>query len=330
MGIDVVIMPPKKDSGFKAKVQQMPDGSKRLVSLVIPEDADVVVIQRPAHELQPQMVQILRANNIAVVVDMDDDMSNIHRSNVAYNTYHPRSNSPYSWKYVLESCNNATLVTTSTKALQHVYARKAPGVVIDNYVPEACLQSRSLRTNVFGWAGTTQSHPDDLQVVGGAVQRLIDDGLKFKIVGPPSKVKEALRLKQEPDYTGIIGQEVWVKTVGETLDVAMAPLSPTPFNSAKSRLKIIEAMATGTPYVASPRTEYYRTTKESQGGLLADTPKDWFNHVKRLMADDGLREELGEAGRKYMVNQTYEAQGWQWAEAWTKAYDLQRGKKACT
>lgn len=330
LGMDITIMPPKKDSGFKAKVQAMADGSKRLVSLAIPDDADVIVLQRPAHELQPQMIRMLRQHGIAVVVDMDDDMTNIHRSNVAYTTYHPKSNSPYSWKTTLECCDNATLITTSTKKLLGVYARRTPGVAIDNYVPVAAIQSQHVRTGLFGWAGTTQSHPDDLQVLGGSVQRLLDDGLSFKVVGPPSKVKEGMRLREEPDYTGVVGMADWIKTVGQTLDVAMAPLSPSPFNASKSRLKIIEAMAAGIPYVASAREEYRRTTRESGGGLLADTPKEWVTNIKRLMTDESLYADLSEAGRQYIATQTYEEQGYRWAEAWTNAYELERSRsKVC-
>lgn len=325
LGVDVTILPPKKDSGFLAHVTKNDKGEDELVSVQIPADADVVVLQRPAHPLQPQMVAMMRVNGIAVVVDVDDDMGSIHRNNVAYATYHPRSNSPFSWRNTLAACQEATLVTSTTPQLQKIYAKHGRGAVLDNYVPAACLRYETKETGAFGWPGTTQSHPDDLQVTGRTVQRLIDEGEHFKVVGPPSKVKQALKLKQEPDCTGTVEMIDWIRTIGEQLDVVMAPLAPSAFNAAKSRLKNLEAMSAGKPWVASPRTEYVKVHKQSGCGFLAETPKDWYNHLKRLLGDESLRKEQGEMGRAWMQGQTYEANGHLWAEAWEKALKIQRG-----
>lgn len=325
LGHDIVILPPTKDSGFLAKFQENPGGEKVLTALQVPNDADVIVIQRPAHEFQPQMVDMLRSYGIAVVIDMDDDLSSIHRDNVGYMMYHPRSSSAYSWKNAAESCKRATFVTTSTKLLQKVYAPHGRGVVIDNYVPEKCLHWEKIPTGTFGWAGTTQSHPNDLQVTGKAVQQLIDSGLEFRVVGTRSRVKQVLKLRDEPPTTGTVDLIDWVKTIAETYDVGLVPLAPGPFNSAKSRLKGIEHMAAGVPWVASPREEYRRLHRESGCGLLAETPKDWFNQVQRLMGDEVLRKEQTEMGKEFMKDQTYQAQAWRWAEAWETALKIQRG-----
>lgn len=324
-GMDLVIIPPRRDEGFGAVLRTNPDGSRQLIKLQVPQDMDVMVVQRPAHQYQPQMIKMLRANGIAVVVDMDDDMSNIHRNNVAYNTYNPRSATDFSWKYAMESCREATYVTTSTSTLQRVYAKPGFGVAIDNYIPATYLTYSKPVTGTFGWAGTVKSHPDDLPACGQAVQRLIDDGHAFKVVGAPRGVREQLRLKEEPASTGTVPIIEWVKTIGENLDVGMVPLSPSAFNSAKSRLKGIEYMAVGVPWVASPRTEYRRLQKESGCGLLADGGRGWYTSLQRLLTDEEFRKEQAEAGREYMKSQTYEANAWRWAEAWETAFKIQRG-----
>lgn len=324
-GVDITIMPPKKDTGFMVRVRDNEDDSQTLVSTTVPEDADVIVIQRPGHQLQPQLITMLRSNGIAVVVDMDDDMSSIHPDNIAFHTYRPGSPSPLSWKWALESCKLATLVTTSTKSLQRVYAKHGRGAVLDNYVPQAYLEFPTTEAGTFGWAGTTKSHPNDLQITGNAVNRLIEDGFQFRTVGGKSKVMQCLRLKEPPDCTGSIELARWAKVIGESLDVGMAPLAPTAFNTSKSRLKGIEYMAVGVPWVGSPREEYRRLHRESGCGLLADSPKDWYSKLKQLLTDDVLRKEQVEAGREYMKQHTYQANAWRWAEAWTRALEIQRG-----
>lgn len=324
-GHDVVTVPPVKGGGFLAKFTEDDNGKKVLTGLQVPGDADVIVLQRPAHEYQPQMIDMIRDNGIAVVVDMDDDMSSIDRHNVAYDMYSHRTNTPYSWKYALESCKRATFVTTSTRTLQKVYAPHGRGAVLDNYVPAATLTDRHEDTGYFGWAGTTQSHPNDLQMAGRTVDRLQDEGHRFRVVGGPSKVQGALKLKREVEYTGPVDLVDWVKTIGRSYDVGIIPLAPSAFNTAKSRLKGIEHMAAGVPWISSPREEYRRLHRESGCGFLAETPKDWYAHLIKLLGDEVLRKEQTEMGMEYMKDQTYQAQAWRWLEAWETAVKVQRG-----
>jgi hypothetical protein len=318
-------MPPNEKSGFMAKVGHHEDGSQTLTGVQVPADADVIVLQRPAHPLQPQMVDMLRQNGIAVVVDMDDDMSCIHPGNIAFNMYRHKSNvSVLSWKWASESCKRATMITATTPALLRRYASPGRGMILENYIPGTCLQYNKPITGNFGWAGTTKSHPNDLQVTGQVVQNLIDDGYEFRVVGGRSKVKECLRLRELPQVTGSVELNIWVKTIAETYDVGMIPLAPTAFNAAKSCLKGKEHMAVGVPFVYSPREDYRRLGRESGCGLAAEKPKDWYTQLRRLLTDDTLRKEQAEMGKEYMRDQTYEAQAWRWMEAWETAYRLQR------
>lgn len=316
-------MPPNEKSGFLASIGERHDGSQELTGVQVPADADVIVLQRPAHQLQPQMITMMRQNGIAVVVDMDDDMSTIHPDNVAFHMYRHRSSSPMSWKWAEESCRQATLVTSTTRALQRRYAAHGRGVVIENYIPEACLDYEKPITGCFGWAGTTKSHPNDLQVTGRVVQDLIDEGFPFRVVGGRSKVKECLRLTQAPEVTGSIELNKWVGTMALTYDVGMVPLAPTAFNASKSSLKGKEHMAVGIPFVYSPREEYRRLFKQSGCGLQAEKPKEWYTQLKRLMTDEVLWKEQSEAGKMYMQDQTYQKQAWRFLEAWTQAYEIQ-------
>lgn len=284
------------------------------------------MLQRVAHLWHAQVISLLRKKGAAVVIDMDDDLTSIHRQNRAWLNYHPRSNTPFSWRNAEQACKDATLVTVSTPPLLKIYAKHGRGQVIDNYVPEATLNTAVEQDDVFGWAGTTMSHPTDLQVCSRSVQQLIDDGYNFRVIGPKSNVKEQLKLTEEPEYSGLVKIEDWIQETAR-LKVAMAPLEISKFNNAKSRLKVIEASAAGIPWVASPRQEYRRFHRESGAGLLADTPKDWYKSIKQLLDDEPLRKELGERGREYMRTQTIEANAWRWLEAWTKAYEFEQTGK---
>lgn len=317
-------MPPDGKTGFQVRTRERPDGSQELLELTAPE-CDLVVLQRPGHMLQPQLVKALRAAGIAVVIDMDDDMSTLSQRHVAFQLYSTRSSSQFSWRNALDSCKAATMVTTSTSELQKIYAPHGRGRVLDNFVPSACLNFETpLPDPGFGWAGTVSSHPDDLQVLGGTVQRLIDEGHDFRVVGDGKNLRGPMKLREDPWATGGLGLDMWVRTIQATLQVGMVPLAATRFNTSKSRLKGIEYMAGGIPWVASPRQEYRRLQRESGVGLLADTPKQWYQQLKLLLTDSVLRKEQVEMGREFMKDQTYEAQAWRWATAWEEAVKIQR------
>jgi glycosyltransferase involved in cell wall biosynthesis len=331
LGCDIEIQYPGKGSNnknaglevhFRGNVKDDPDAE--IVDVKVPNDADVLVMQRLSHNWHAKVIEILRAKGVAMVIDMDDDLSNIHPENKAFVNYHPRNQrTPYSWKNVEQACKLATLVTVSTQQLLSVYARHGRGQVIDNYVPERYLQIKADRDKVFGWAGTTDSHPNDLQVTGGAIQQLIEDGYEFRVIGPITGAKGALRLKDQPPHTGVVQLTDWASEIAK-LQVSLAPLALTTFNQGKSRLKILEAASVGVPWVGSPRAEYRRFHKESGSGLLVDNRKEWYKAIRQLMDDASLRQELGERGRNFMQSQTVEKNAWRFWEAWARALKIQR------
>lgn len=330
-GHDVEIQyPTDKDIGleihFRGNVADDPDAE--IIDVKVPGDADVLVMQRLSHHWHSQVVKLLRAKGVAMVIDMDDDLSSIHPDNKAFRNYHPRNKAtPYSWKNVEQACRDATLVTVSTKPLLNVYAKHGRGHVIDNFVPARYLGLKTDQDKVFGWPGTTESHPNDLQVCGNGVARLIADGYEFRVVGPVSKAQQNLRLKQEPPHVGKVSMFNWPSEIAKLL-VALAPLAPTQFNTSKSALKLREANSVGVPWVASPRSEYRRFHQASGGGILVDSPRDWYKGVRQLMDDSSLRQDLAGSGYEYMKSQTLEGNAWRFWEAWNRAYDYEKGKRS--
>jgi hypothetical protein len=328
-GLDIRVIPPSDTSGFFVWLEDT-DSGPRIKSLDIPTDADVIVLQRPAHYLQPEMIHLMKQAGIAVVVDVDDDMANVHPDNAAYYSYHPKSPTDLSWMTMQEACSIATLVTTSTPSLAQIYAPHGRSVILDNYVPAGYLGYKYEHPRAFGWTGAVSSHPDDPQTMQPAAQTLVSHGYEFQVVGGGRTPKglttaQAFGLKDDPPMTGGVPIHLWAHVIAQTMQVGVIPLADSQFNQSKSRLKGIELMSLGIPWVASPRSSYRTLHKESGCGFLASTPKQWYSRVKHLMDDEVLRKEQIEAGYAYMVNQTYEAQAWRWAEAWQLAIDLQRG-----
>jgi glycosyltransferase involved in cell wall biosynthesis len=64
--------------------------------------------------------------------------------------------------------------------------------------------------------------------------------------------------------------------------------------------KILEAMATGTPVVTTARTISALEVVPGKELLIADTAEAFSSEVLRLIEDEGLRHEIGQAGLAYI------------------------------
>lgn len=313
---------------------------KRAVRLVMEGDTvkdvlvdagvDVVVMQRTTHAYMAQAVSVMRAKGIAVVIDVDDDLSSIHPSNPAWATHHPGREGRrgvngqvhrHSWRNLSTACRDATLVTVSTPALLDVYARHGRGVVLPNYLPDHYYGLPRTDSDVIGWPGSFHSHPNDPEVVGGAVARLVEEGAQFVMRGDSKGAGTAFGLAQDPPGGGVPIEE-WPTSVA-SLGVGIAPLADTKFNMAKSWLKAAELSACGVPWVASPRAEY-RRLHEMGAGVLADRPRTWYRELRRLRESAGLRQEMSEAGRVVAEQLRLRDHAWRWMDAWSRAYELER------
>lgn len=278
---------------------------------------DVVVIQRPTPREWPNIIRGLRARGIAVVVDMDDDLSSVHPRHAAANAIKRLHIN------AAEACEEATLVTATTPALVDRYGF-GHGVVIPNCIPAHYLEQSHRDNPDIGWAGDIRSHPADLRVVGTAMKRMEALGAQFYVAGPGNGVARAWDLKRETRASGTVSLSDWPFAVSR-IGIGVAPLEPSAFNAAKSKLKILEMSGCGVPWIASPTPDYVSLHEEG-AGLLARTPDEWFRHLRRLFRSRNLRQEMSEAGREVARKHTIQDKAHLWAEAWTSAVDIERKK----
>lgn len=290
-----------------------------------PPDADVIVLQRPANKWVTKAIPFMRRAGVAVVVEVDDDLSHIDRNNPAWAGLHPKRHPDDNWQWIAEAARNATMVTVSTNPLVEVYgSRHGRWAVLPNCIPQSFLNIEHLDSDIVGWAGALHSHPSDPQLASLATQQHEASGGRVMVVGPDEPgLQRALGLSRPPVTTGIVEFLDWGSQVTR-LGIGLAPLLDTRFNRAKSWLKVLEYAALGVPSVASALPEYERFASLHYEGacLLATRPRDWSRQVRRLTSDIGLRVEMSHRARAIAACLTIEEHAKDWWEAWETAHYL--------
>lgn len=283
--------------------------------------ANVVVFQRPANYQFPQVIPILQRNGVAVVIDMDDDLSCIHPRNPAHRAYDPRLNHKSNWMHAESACALADWVTVTTPALAERYGQHGRVTVIPNHVPESYLkvQRPSNEVPVVGWAGWTNTHVGDLTVTGGMVnQALIDAKGKFVAFGDDNIFRD-LQIRHRPPHTQRTFTSIkdYPKTLAE-LDIGLVPLQKSPFNQAKSWLKALEYASLGIVPVVTPTEDNMRLV-ELGAAVRAEKPREWYDRVKELILDKDMRNEVSDRSRQVASDWTIEGNTDKWWDAWLAA-----------
>lgn len=323
-GADIDLRLPGDGSGLDGLFVTQ-DGIERLVALQTAPEVDVVVLQRPLAAWRADLVPLLQQAGVRVVVELDDDFEAIHPRNVSWRNTHPKHSPGLNREHLMRACRQADLVTVTTPALARRYGRHGRCVVIPNHVPARYLDITAGPHDglVVGWTGSLATHPTDLQVTRGAVGRMIaETGARCAVVGTGVGVRDALDLHADPAATGWVSLDEYPVAMAQA-DVGVVPLADIAFNHGKSWLKMLEYAALGVPVIASPTSDNVRLHALGVG-LLAEKPKHWAAHLRRLLADADLRAEMSFAGRAVARTLTIEGNADRWWDAWSSCLTKER------
>jgi glycosyltransferase involved in cell wall biosynthesis len=87
------------------------------------------------------------------------------------------------------------------------------------------------------------------------------------------------------------------------LDIGVMPLMADAWSEGKCGFKLIQYFACGIPSVASPVGVNKVIVDEGVNGFLCSTNGDWILSLQKLLADKFLRQKMGAAGRKKIIEQ---------------------------
>lgn len=187
--------------------------------------------------------------------------------------------------------------------------------ILRDYLPAkpTAVIPNAVDTNFFQ-PSTATPEPDNILFFGAINYYPNTDGLLFfldevfplikqqrpsarlTIVGqlPPPSITS--RASSDIVVTGLVDD---VRTYINRASVVIVPLRI----GGGTRLKIVEAMSMGKPIVSTQLGAEGIEVKHNQDILLADTAPDFAREVVRVLEDDSLAQQLGQAARQRAVAQ---------------------------
>jgi len=260
-----------------------------------------------------ELIEYARRNNIRIVFDIDDlvfdpsIVDNIHGvKHLGASEKEQYIDGVIKYRQLLLA---ADLVTVTTDPLARaVEALGKPCAIIPNSINRAQCDAADLLLAgarlsdgrlLVGYFSGSRTHERDFAQAEPALLRLMAerDDWDLLVVGflemGPAWQPYAHRIRRQ----GFLPYLDMLKVLSEC-DINIAPLEVGDmFCEAKSELKYFEAALVGVPTVASATEPFAKAIRDGETSFLARTDEDWYSALSRLMADEALRRQIGEAGR---------------------------------
>jgi glycosyltransferase involved in cell wall biosynthesis len=263
---------------------------------------DVVHIHRQHGPAIESLVAELRRRGVALTYDNDDDLGAIPRDSPSYHQLGGlRGHKDFA--ATVRMARRAAVVTTPSTILAERYREHGADrvEVIENYLPPEFTDQkrRSHAGLVIGWIAGLE-HAVDAGRLG------IRDALANLLEAHPKLRVAVIGLDLELDHDRYFHLErtdfASLLHTAAGFDIGIAPLADTPFNQARSNVKLKEYAALGIPWLASPVGPYTQLGPEQGGALVPDG--EWELALSSLIRHPLRRRRLAQRARAWAANQT--------------------------
>lgn len=275
---------------------------------------NVVFLQRAINPKMTELIEQLHSLRDdgrlpRLVMDLDDDIFSIEKENSAYDFY----SQPWVTGNLIKNLLLMDMVTVSTDQLAAVVAdlgvSKDRIRVIQNAVPDRLVNlstanpvgsmtpSRGLN---LCWSGSA-THSADFGMIAGDLSDFLEGSEhSLTFVGADYTSLLSREAQKRCSYRGWANGPVLSHNLLASLDIDvwLAPLAPSTFNSSKSALRLMEGAALRLPGIA---TDFgpYSSTNGSPGALYVPPGASWAGALQS-MTDPKVREQLSIDGHSWV------------------------------
>lgn len=271
---------------------------KRFVLLFNLNQYDIIFIHREACFLGGAFFELLYSKkNSNIIFDFDDA---IWLHDVS------KANDLLGWLKKPEKTSKiisyAKLVIAGNAYLAEYAKKYNPNVII---IPTTIDTTYHIRKKnkiektkiVIGWTGssTTNRHLKTLLPVIDKLKRKYNEKIKFVMISnipleESSNLIEFLSWNKQTEIDDL-----------STFDIGIMPLPDDEWTRGKCGFKGLQYMALEIPTVMSPVGVNTEIIQDGENGFLAATEEEWIEKLSLLIESSELRDKLGKAGRKTVV-----------------------------
>jgi hypothetical protein len=269
----------------------------------------------------------LAQRGVAISFDNDDDFGTAEVTAKLQTGARARLQNTKRFTEILRMARMADLTTTPSRVLAEKYA--AAGVrhvaVIENHLERDCngFGEPAAHTGVVvGWMAGAEHERDLSQLeIADVLARLLDRHAQLRVVSVG--VRLPLRSERYEHRPKVPFGEL-LRAIAD-FDIGIAPLADTPFNAARSSIKLKEYASVGAMWLASP-IGAYRDLGSDQGGLLIGEGQ-WYDALDRAIRARLRRRRLARQALRWARSQTIEHFASQWEQELSQA--LERARDRC-
>lgn len=260
---------------------------------------DVMVFQRQRTHEALHAIQYAKEHGIKTVYELDDDLFHVTPEVGGACKYF---NKPLVQTLIQACLNLVDAVSVATVPLAKEVQKRTDAPVF--VLPNALVLDDWLRESpkkdhlTIGWMASN-THDADALLVDLPLAQVLEENPEIRLTLLGSS--QAARVPTLSQYSGQITTIGWQKMEElpdymSYFDIGIAPVTRTPFSDAKSGIKALQYWASSTPIVCS-QSPCYELVHEGIDGFLADSADEWFNCLKELIEQPGLRKKMGDAGQ---------------------------------
>lgn len=270
--------------------------------------ADAIITQRLAFATEHDVDLLVRrrdALRARLIYDIDDDLISLGPEHEEYLLYHRRADA------IRRIARAADEVWASTETLRtRLSLLGARATTIPNALdprlwrrPLIQFSHQPLHLLLMGTNTHRRDFEDTIAPAIASLRREFGDRVALTVVGVTTQSSVDWTVATPPPGVAATYPAFarWLQAT-QRPHIGLAPLAPSPFNNAKSRIKQLEYAALGAATIATAAGEYSSSITPDEDGMVVEPrPDGFFNAIRNLMKSPDRLKRLHEGAVKTAI-----------------------------